>query len=124
MLMDAGLYRKEADAMIQTWWPSYFERAGFRVFWVVPQESADAVLPLSVTPAPQKTVRVMVGRTEILSPVFEKVLVENFANPEQNPWRTDRFAPAFAARVSNLSMSTSRALPPSVPAPVPPASAR
>ena len=124
MLMDAGLYRKEADAMIQTWWPSYFERAGFRVFWIVPRENTDAVLPLAVTPAPQTTVRVMLGRTEILSPVFEKVLVENFSNPENNPWRADRFAPAYASRVSDLSQSTARAVPPSVPAPVPPASAR
>lgn len=51
MLVSAGLYRKEADAMIQTWWPSYFERAGFRVFWVVPRETADAILSLTVTPA-------------------------------------------------------------------------
>jgi hypothetical protein len=125
MLVEAGLYRKEADAMIQTWWPSYFERAGFRVFWIVPRESTDAILPLAVNPAPEKTVRVMVGRTEILSPVFERVLVENFSNPEKNPWRTDRFAPAFAARVSDLSKSTASraAVPPSVPAPVPPAPA-
>jgi len=121
MLVSAGLYRKEADAMIQTWWPSYFERAGFRVFWVVPRETADAILPLTVTPAPQHTVRVMVGRTEILSPVFEKVLVESFADAQRNPWRGDRFAPAFAARVSALTKSTAQTLPPSVPAPVPPA---
>ena len=125
MLMDAGLYRQEADAMLQTWWPSYFERAGFRVFWIVPRESTDAILSLSVTPAPQKTVRVMVGRTEILSPVFEKVLMESFANPEKNPWRADRFAPAYAARVGALQSrpATAQALPPSVPAPVPPAAA-
>lgn len=125
MLVSAGLYRKEADAMIQTWWPSYFERAGFRVFWVLPQNSTDAILPLTVNPPPQKSVRVMVGRTEILSPVFERVLVENFANPEKNPWRADRFAPAFAARVSALNSkpATAQAIPPSVPAPVPPAAA-
>jgi hypothetical protein len=110
--------------MIQTWWTSYFERPGFRVFWVVPRETADAILPLTVTPAPQNTVRVMVGRTEILSPVFEKVLVESFAGAQDNPWRTDRFAPAFAARVSTLTRSTAQALPASVPAPVPPAAIR
>jgi hypothetical protein len=124
LLMDAGLFRQEADAMLQTWWPSYFERAGFRVFWVVPRGTTDTILPLSISPAPEKTIRVMLGRTEILTPVFENVLVENFANPERNPWRNDRFAPAFAARVSDLTKTTAQTTPPSVPRPVPPASSR
>jgi hypothetical protein len=124
LLMDAGLFRQEADAMLHTWWSSYFERAGFRVFWIVPRETTDAILPIDVSPAPEKSVRVMLGRTEILSPVFEAVLVENFANPERNPWRNDRFAPAFAARVSDLTQATAQAAPPSVPRPVPPAASR
>src|SRR5204863_6580057 len=66
MLTKAGLYRKEADAMLQTWWPSYFDREGLRVFWVVPRSFTDAVLPLSVNPAPKETVRVLVGRSEIM----------------------------------------------------------
>ena len=36
MLTAAGLTRQEADGMLQTWWSSYFEKPGVRVFWVVP----------------------------------------------------------------------------------------
>ena len=76
MLMDAGLYRKEADAMMQTWWASYFETPGLRVFWIVPRATVDEILPLKVSPTPKDTVRVIVGRSEILRPSFEKRLGE------------------------------------------------
>ncbi len=36
-LVKAGLFPKEADAMLQTWWRSYFERPGLRAFWIVPE---------------------------------------------------------------------------------------
>ena len=88
------------------------------MFWVLPRSNVDSILPLTVTPSPQKSVRVMVGRTEILSPVFERVLVQSFGDAEHNPWRTDRFAPAYASRVNDLTRSTAQAtVPPSVPAP-------
>jgi hypothetical protein len=45
-LVQAGLFPKEADAMLQTWWSSYFEHPGLRVFWIVPENFTRAVLPL------------------------------------------------------------------------------
>jgi hypothetical protein len=110
MLVRAGLYRKEADAMIQTWWPSYFEHQGLRVFWIVPYAYVDEVLPLNVTPAPATTVRVMVGRSEVLTPQFEKQLAADFSEAETsgkgNRWESDRYFPAYAARVEQLSKRT------------------
>ena len=41
----AGLYPKEADAMIATWGDSWFEE-GMRIFYVVPRKTVDAVLPV------------------------------------------------------------------------------
>jgi len=66
-LVSQGLYRKEADAMIETWRDSWFEE-GMRVFYLVPRSLVDRELPLSVQPAPTNIARVFVGREEILSP--------------------------------------------------------
>jgi len=66
-LVSQGLYRKEADAMIQTWHDSWFEE-GMRVFYLVPRSLVDRELPLSIQPAPAKIARVFVGREEILTP--------------------------------------------------------
>lgn len=67
MLTNAGLFPKEATAMLETWRDSWFED-GVRVFYIVPRKSVDAILPLSVTPAPSSVARVFVGRMEVLTP--------------------------------------------------------
>lgn len=67
LLLAEGLYPKEADAMLQTWKDSWFED-GLRVFYVLPSSDTARLLPLTVSPAPTETVRVMVGRTELFTP--------------------------------------------------------
>jgi hypothetical protein len=101
-LVQAGLFPKEADAMLQTWWSSYFEHPGLRVFWIVPENFTRAVLPLTVEPSPREQTRVLVGRSELLTPAFEQELLKQFAQGEQNPLRNDRFVAAYAARVNAL----------------------
>ncbi len=64
MLERQGLYPREARAMIETWRDSWFTE-GARIFYVVPQETIDAVLPLSINPVPARVVRVFVGRLEL-----------------------------------------------------------
>lgn len=105
MLTKAGLYRKEADAMLQTWWPSYFDRPGVRVFWIVPDDFTNKILPLTVTPVPKETVRVMVGRSEVMTPPFEQQLLTDFREAEVkgNRWEGDRYFPAFSERVRQLN---------------------
>ena len=51
-LAGCGLTEAEARAMAETWWNSYFEAAGLRVFWVLPNEATDRLLPLEVSPPP------------------------------------------------------------------------
>ena len=103
-LKSAGLYQKEADAMIQTWWRSYFKTPGRRVFWVVPRAFTDQTLPLTLEPTPKSVVRVMVGRAELLTPSFERQLLEEYRDAESksdfHAW--DRFGPAYAARMEAL----------------------
>jgi len=102
-LIKAGLYPKEADAMLQTWWSSYFERPGLRAFWIVPASFTSSVLPLAVEPAPEQQTRVLVGRSELLTPSFERELVKQFAATSQNPWQSDRYFLAYQARVKSLA---------------------
>jgi hypothetical protein len=67
MLTTAGLYRKEADAMVDTWRDSWFEE-GTRVFYMVPSATLDRILPLTISPAPRQIARAFVGRMEIITP--------------------------------------------------------
>lgn len=74
-LVAAGLFEKEATAMVNTWQDSWFTEQGTRLFYLVPQQTTDALLPLEISPVPDKTVRVMVGRVEIMSATQEQQLM-------------------------------------------------
>jgi len=71
ILVAHGLYRKEAQAMIETWHDSWFEE-GTRLLYIVPQHVIDSVLPLDIQPAPAQIARVFVGRMEIITPAIEE----------------------------------------------------
>ena len=73
-LVVAGLYEREAAAMVKTWDDAWFAEPGLRVLYVLPRVWADRVLPLTLDPAPREVARVMVGRAEILTPKNEKAL--------------------------------------------------
>ncbi|SPE38011.1 conserved exported hypothetical protein [Candidatus Sulfopaludibacter sp. SbA3] len=70
-LAGAGLYAKEAAAMIETWRDSWFEE-GMRIFYLVPRKMVDAELPLRIAPGPSAIERVFVGRVEVLSPAMRE----------------------------------------------------
>lgn len=72
-LVAAGLYPKEAAAMIETWRDSWFEE-GMRLFYIVPRDTVDAVLPLKIAPSPAEIQRVFVGRIEMLSPFMRQTI--------------------------------------------------
>ena len=71
ILISEGLYEKEAKAMIKTWRDSWFEE-GLRVFYVLPAAATDEILPIRIAPKPNKIVRVLVGRAEIITPETEQ----------------------------------------------------
>jgi hypothetical protein len=70
-LTDHGLYPREASAMVDTWKSSWFEEEGLRVLYLLPRPWTDSILPLELRPQSRELVRVMVGRTEMLSPGLE-----------------------------------------------------
>jgi len=107
-LVSCGLLESEADAMVQTWWTSYFESPGLRVFWILPPSATDRILPLSVSPQPEKIVRVLVGRSEVLRPAAERewLAQSRLRGDSANGWNytvsSDRFGLAIQDRVRAL----------------------
>jgi len=86
-LVREKLYPREATAMVNTWADSWFAEEGTRIFYMVPGETTDKLLPLTISPPPDETVRVLVGRVEVLPPSVEHELLEvvraNIAKREQ-----------------------------------------
>lgn len=75
-LQAEGLYDKEARAMVNTWEQSWFGEEGTRLFYVLPQRVTDRLLPLRIEPTPDETIRVLVGRMEIMPPQTERHILE------------------------------------------------
>lgn len=69
-LVETGLYPREAAAMVETWRDSWFE-AGTRLFYIVPREAVDEILPLTIDPRPASVARAFVGRLELITPAVE-----------------------------------------------------
>ena len=71
-LIEAGLYQKEALAMVNTWERSYFRTDGLRLLYILPRKDVDSAIPIHIEPGPDQLVRVMVGRVEVLTPQRER----------------------------------------------------
>ena len=98
-LIEAGLYQKEARAMIETWRDSWFEE-GTRLFYIVPRQAVDSILPLSIQPAPAETARVFVGRMEIITPEIQDDERQALArNDRATLERYGRFLEPIAKRI-------------------------
>ncbi len=93
-LVKAGLYEKEARAMVKTWESAWFGDEGVRALYVLPTGWTDRALPLRVTPQPNALVRVMVGRHDLLTPERERD-VERLVKESKGPSAAAR---ASAAR--------------------------
>jgi len=105
MLIGEGLYRKEAEAMIETWRDSWFEE-GTRVFYVVPKPLVDSTLPLSIQPRPGAVERVFVGRLEIATPWLLDDLRKAFAVLDHETIAArGRFLEPFSRRILNSALA-------------------
>jgi hypothetical protein len=116
-LVEAGLYPKEAQAMVDTWTKSYFLSSGVRVLYVVPREWTDELLPLTMHPTPEHLERVLVGRVEVLTAAAEQELlaavtrltraeytnVHQMMDDQSMIKDLDRFAEAKLRRVMQLT---------------------
>ncbi len=75
-LVSTGLYEKEAVAMVNTWRSSWFGEQGTRLLYFVPQPLTDKLLPLTIEPKPAETVRVLVGRLDMMTPEQEASITQ------------------------------------------------
>ncbi|WP_020471324.1 hypothetical protein [Zavarzinella formosa] len=72
LLIEQGLYEKEARAMVKTWRSDWFSEEGTRVLYLVSEPVTADFLPVKIEPKPDQIVRVMVGRHDVLSPERER----------------------------------------------------
>jgi hypothetical protein len=70
LLIEHGLFPREARAMVETWRDTWFA-PGTRIFYLVPRAIVDAVLPLQIDPQPLDVTRVFVGRIELSASVVQ-----------------------------------------------------
>jgi hypothetical protein len=64
-LTATGLFDDEAEAMLETWRDSYFNKPGLRILYVVPSEWTAYFLPMEIS-VPHRLTRVLVGRIDLL----------------------------------------------------------
>jgi hypothetical protein len=57
-LVAAGLFEDESRSLVDLWKKQMFETPGLNVFYRLPQDQYDALMPLKVTPKPESLVRV------------------------------------------------------------------
>jgi hypothetical protein len=110
-LVAAGLYEKEALAMVSTWRGSWFGENGTRLLCLLPGKFTDQLLPLTIDPAPDACVRVMVGRLETLTPEDCERLDGAVSRDEPRALESlGRFAePAVAYLISQSNDASQRA---------------
>jgi hypothetical protein len=103
-LTAAGLYPKEAAAMVETWRDSWFEE-GMRLFYLMPRGNVDAVLPIKITPEPHMIERVFVGRVELLSPAMSRSVAAALVSGDTNVLaRCRRFLRPWADMISGRGL--------------------
>ena len=99
VLVEQGLFLKEAQAMVETWRDSWFEE-GARLIYIMPSRAVDEILPLRVEPAPSQIARVFVGRIELVTPETTQTVEDALARddwPALDPYR--RFLGPILQRV-------------------------
>jgi hypothetical protein len=101
-LTAAGLYQKESAAMLNTWNQSYFNSSGLRVFWIVPRGFTDRILPIRIKPEPNELERVLVGRSEVMTPALEKEIAADYSSGNRGKWEKDRYLLAYDERMKQL----------------------
>ena len=109
-LVAAGLFKDEALALTDLWQKRLFETPGLHLFYRLPQEVYDVLMPLALTPKPDSVVRVGLVVHSHLEPDFAdriSELVQNFNSPKfvdrDNAWKKLlAIGPAALAQLQKL----------------------
>ena len=71
--------------MVATWQDYWFHEPGTRVLALLPRSWVDTVLPLTITPKPEKLARVFVARLELFTPSREQGLLSVVSDGPARP---------------------------------------
>ncbi len=107
-LEEAGLYPREALAMVNTWRDSWFAEDGLRVLYVLPRAWTDRTLPLKIQPVPCELVRVMVGRAEVITPAEQRTLADALASASLGSAEAREHAQAQLKKLGRFALPTLR----------------
>ena len=99
-LVEQGLYEKEAQAMVSTWQDQWFAEDGTRVLYLLPGKWTERTLPLEISPQPDRVVRVMVGRAELITPETERQLRQQILTFKSGDAKAKRHAVAAMRALS------------------------
>jgi hypothetical protein len=112
-LTAAGLYPKEARAMVRTWEAAWFGEDGTRLMYLVPRKQTDEILPLTVQPKPAEVERVLVGRHEFVTPEREaeadRLLARTGRDGSPEWAKFGRFAPEIRTMAEKRRDAAARA---------------
>jgi hypothetical protein len=109
ILTGAGLYPREARAMVETWRDSWFEE-GTRLLYILPRADVDALLPLEIKPQPAETARVFVGRMELITPATTADVKRALETRDRaSLMKYGRFLLPIAQRVAAAGVAADRA---------------
>ena len=61
-----GLYKKEADSLVEIWTEEFLKADGVRVLVFLAREATERLLPMEIAPAPKELVRVLIVHLECL----------------------------------------------------------
>ena len=107
-----GLYHDEAIAMVNTWRRQWFRTPGVRALYLLPQSWTEQSIPLTISPKPDGTVRVMLIRVELITKEQEAADVSALSAFDTDPARgaayfsdLGRFAEPRLRRALQLSAS-------------------
>jgi hypothetical protein len=117
----SGLYRDEAESMVNTWRRQWFKTPGVRVLYLLPQSWTDRMIPLTIAPRPDTLVRTVVIRVEVLTADIESTDLARVRElgagesersaAEQHFLSLGRFAEPRLRRAIALSGDTHSAMP-------------
>jgi hypothetical protein len=107
-LVLSGLYKDEAIAMINTWENGYLKVPGLRLLYILPRSEVDEILPLTLSPAPEKFVRSFVARMEILLDTEEQQILADITEQQYKfrPAELGRFAEPILHRIRAIAQKS------------------
>lgn len=108
-LVRNGLFEAEAQSMVNTWEKSYFKIPGMRVLYIVPDESTNSILPITVKPTPTELKRVLVGRIEIMTKNEENVYLKAIEGQVMPQEVLTRFSEPKLRRLLKIAPEKSKA---------------